>query len=270
MHAHPTSFVAAQPQLAHRSIVMHHLLVVDADPGSTDRLTSLLCSEAYTVTAVPTVSAALRTLRDHPFDLILLYLPRSGDDGLALCRRICHASTLPLIVVSADGALRTKVAAFQAGADDYLTTPVDPAELLARIWAALRRAGRVVVSPGCLQTADLILESNQQVTLLRNGTMHYLTAVESRLLRILLMHSGHTLSREALLINVWGDTREDDQLEVTIDHLRHMLELDPGRPQLLVRGHDGGYKYQPSELLGTRPCITNGGGQAGDPTWCRL
>ena len=239
---------------------MHHLLVVDADPGQTDRLTSLLCSEAYTVTAVASASAALRTLHDHQFDLILLDLPLPGSDGLALCRRICQSSTLPLMVVAAPGALPSPLAAFQAGADDYLTLPVDPDELLVRIWAVLRRAGRVPLGAACLQTADLILDpSQQQVTLIQSGTTRSLTPVESRLLHILLSHSGHTLSREALLIKVWGAPREDLQLEVTIDELRRKLEPDHSRPSLLMGVRGVGYKYQPSDLRGERPRVTDGG-----------
>src|SRR5919199_5006990 len=170
-------------------------------------------------------------------------------DGLELCQRIGTTSTTPILFLSARGAVTDKVAGLKAGGDDYLSKPFDPNELLARTWAALRRSQQLTHSESHWKTADLELDAvENQVTLLRTGKTIRLTPIEARLLRCLVSNPGRSLTRDTLMIKVWGyaDAGESNQLDVYIKRLRTKIEAEPNEPTLLLTIRGVGYKYQPS------------------------
>jgi two-component system response regulator MtrA len=172
-----------------------------------------------------------------------------GMDGLELCQRIRTTSATPILFLSARSAVADKVAGLQAGGDDYLGKPFDPNELLARTWAALRRAGQFAPSEAQLKTPDLVLDAvENQVTLVRSGKAVGLTPIEARLLRCLVSHPGRSLTRDTLVIKVWGYDYdgESNHLDVYIRRLRSKIEVDPSQPTLLLTIRGVGYKYQPS------------------------
>ena len=228
---------------------MHDILVVDDDATNTKLLSFLLRDEGYAVTAVHSAQEALARLEDSVYDLICLDVMMPGMDGLELCQRIRTTATTPILFLSARGAVADKVAGLKAGGDDYLTKPFDPSELLARTWAALRRTGQLANSEASLKTTDLVLDPvDNKVLLTRSGTTVALTPIEARLLRCLVSHAGRSLTRDTLMIKVWGYDYEGEsnQLDVYIKRLRSKIEEDPSAPRLLLTLRGVGYKYQPS------------------------
>jgi DNA-binding response OmpR family regulator len=230
---------------------MHHILVVDDDPINTKLLKFLLTDEGYQVTAVHLASEALPILSQESVDLILLDITMPGMDGLELCRRIRETSGTPIIFISALSEIKDKVTALRLGGDDYITKPFDPSEVLARTWAALRRTRQLANSESTLRSADLVLDAvDNKVTLIRNGKTISLTPIEARLLRHLVSNPGRTLTRDTLVISVWGYDfeGESNQLDVYIKRLRNKIEERPAEPRLLLTVRGVGYKYQPQNI----------------------
>ncbi len=228
---------------------MHHILVVDDDPTNTKLLKFLLSDEGYEVTTVHTPSDALTTLDRNDYDLIILDVMMPGMDGVELCRHIRRSSTTPIIFLSARGEVTDKITGLRAGGDDYISKPFDPHEVLARTWAMLRRASQLSNSESNLKTADLLLNAvDNEVTLLRSGKTLSLTPIEARLLRCLVSNPGRTMTRDTLVVKVWGFEYEGEsnQLDVYIKRLRSKLEVNPSQPQLLLTIRGVGYRYQPS------------------------
>jgi DNA-binding response OmpR family regulator len=227
---------------------MHHILVVDDDPINTKLLKFLLTDEGYQVTAVHGAAEALTVLSKEVIDLMLLDITMPGMDGLELCKRIRETSTTPIIFISALNEVKDKVTALRLGGDDYISKPFDPSEVLARTWAALRRTRQLANSESTLRSADFVLDAvDNKVTLVRTGKTVNLTPIETRLLRQLVSNPGRTLTRDTLVITVWGYDfeGESNQLDVYIKRLRSKIEERPAEPQLLLTVRGVGYKYQP-------------------------
>ena len=228
---------------------MHRILVVDDDPTNTKLLKFLLSDEGYDVVAVNSPNEALQATSDDVFDLLILDVMMPEMDGLELCRRIRETSATPIIFVSARGEVKDKVAALRIGGDDYISKPFDPSEVLARTWATLRRTRQLANSEANLRTPDLILDAvDNKVTLTRNNKTVSLTPIEAKLLRCLVANAGRTLTRDTLVIKVWGYDfdGESNQLDVYMKRLRAKVEAAPSNPQLLLTMRGVGYKYQPS------------------------
>lgn len=233
---------------------MYHILVVDDDPINTKLLKFLLTDEGYQVTAVHSASEALPVVSHEHLDLILLDITMPGMDGLELCRRIRETSGTPIIFISALSEVKDKVAALRLGGDDYITKPFDPSEVLARTWAALRRTRQLANSESLLRSADFVLDAvDNKVTLVRTGKTINLTPIEARLLRYLVSNPGRTLTRDTLVISVWGYDfeGESNQLDVYIKRLRKKIEEQPAEPRLLLTVRGVGYKYQPHGVIKT-------------------
>lgn len=227
---------------------MHQILVVDDDQMNTKLLKFLLSDEGYQVTTAHSAATALSALNEDDFDLIILDIMMPDMDGLELCRQIRTTLSTPIIFISARGEIKDKVTGLRAGGDDYISKPFDPNEVLARTWAALRRNRQLANSESTLRTPDLVLDPvDNKVTLTRNGKTISLTPIETRLLRCLVANPGRSLTRDTLVIKVWGYEfeGESNQLDVYIKRLRSKIEENPGNPQLLLTIRGVGYKYQP-------------------------
>jgi len=229
---------------------MQRILVVDDEPINTRLLKFLLSDEGYEVMTAASADEALDVLNQDDFDLLLLDIMMPGMDGLELCRQIRLRSQTPIIFVTSRGEVKDKVIGLRAGGDDYISKPFDPNEVLARTWAVLRRNGQYANSESSLKTPDLTLDPvDNKVTLARNGKTISLTPIEARLLRCLISNPGRTLTRDTLVIKVWGyeNEAESNQLDVYIKRLRGKIEENAREPKLLLTLRGVGYKYQPSD-----------------------
>ena len=221
------------------------ILVVDDEPQILRSLRTTLASHGYDVQTAATGEEALAAVDGRLPDLVVLDLVLPGLSGLEVCRRLRARSSLPILVLSARGDERDKVAALDLGADDYLTKPFGVNELLARIRAALRRAvgargPAAVVEAGALRV-DF---DRRQVTL--DGAEVRLTPTEFDLLKVLVANAGRVLTHGYLLRTVWGPEYEGESqlLRVFIGQLRRKVERDPSRPQHILTDPGVGYRFR--------------------------
>jgi len=227
---------------------MHQILVIEDEPGIRKVLRLLLEAEHYRVIEAGDGERGEIEARTHKPDLLLLDLGLPDEDGLAVIRRVRKWSPVPIVVLSARTMESQKVAALDAGADDYVTKPFSAAELLARVRAGLRRSSRGADGLPALSLG------RAQVNLIRRsatgpaGTIH-LTPLEYRVLECLARQDGMIVTSRQLLREVWGPDRVGDSgaLRVCIKGLRDKLEPDPRRPQFLVTEAGIGYRLRTSD-----------------------
>lgn len=225
---------------------MSVVLLVDDDAALVRTLGIGLRAHGYDVRASPDARSGLASLRHDSPDLVVVDLGLPDMDGTELVRHIRARSEVPVIVLSARHDQKDKVAALDAGADDYLTKPFGIEELLARIRAALRRAP-VAVGNGQVSTqaftVDLVA---RQVTDARGNPVR-LTPTEWHLLEVLARRSGELVSQQDLLHEVWGPAfdSETHYLRVYVAQLRSKLEPDPSKPRHIVTEPGRGYRLMP-------------------------
>ena len=166
-----------------------------------------------------------------------------GLDGLEVCRAIRRTSTIPVVMVTARADTLDVVVGLEAGADDYVRKPFEVPELVARVRAALRRAGREPDEAERLQIGPVVIDLAGR-TVTRGGDAIALTRTEFDLLTELVRHAGQVLSRDILLDRIWGyDYLGDSRLvDVAIQRLRAKIEVDPATPQLIQTVRGAGYK----------------------------
>ena len=220
------------------------ILVVDDEPTILATLSSLLRSRGYEVSVATSGRAACDAVAHHRPDLLILDLGLPDMSGLDVCREVRADSPLPIVVLSARGEERDKVAALDAGADDYVTKPFGPNELLARVRAALRRVEPVVVSTELLVRGDLVID-RQRFRVLREGTEIRLTPKEFELLVFMAQRPGRVLTHRALLRAIWGPHSVDQpqSLRVLVGALRRKIERDPAAPVYIVTEPWVGYRF---------------------------
>jgi len=227
---------------------MQHILVVDDDASNAKLLRFVLEDEGYRVTTTASPTQALEYIERSQYDLIVLDIVMPEMNGLELCRRVRTRSDIPILFLSALSETTDKVSGLKSGADDYLTKPYDTNEVLARTWALLRRSAKAQNGGASLKNRSVELDlTENQVTLARTGTTIRLTPTETRLLRFLVSNAGQSLSRDALVIKVWGYDYDpqSNQLDVYIRRLRTKLEEHPSDPKLIQTVKGGGYRFVP-------------------------
>ncbi|MBI1872841.1 MAG: response regulator transcription factor [Acidobacteria bacterium] len=205
----------------------------------------LLRSRGYTVAVAGSGREALEAFEREQPDLIILDLGLPDIDGTEVCRRVRERSETPILILSARGAEHEKVVALDQGADDYVTKPFGPEELMARVRAALRRSlGREQTLHGQLQRADLTIDFDRR-RVLRGETEIRLTPKEFELLTLLVTHSGRVLTHRAILKAIWGShsVEQPEHLRVLIGQLRKKIEPDPSHPQYLLTEPWVGYRF---------------------------
>jgi two-component system KDP operon response regulator KdpE len=201
------------------------LLLVEDEAGSRRTLADYLDRRGYHVYEAATAKDAMRLWDAHRADLVLLDLGLPDLDGVDVIRRIRREATTPIIILSARGDERDKIAGLEAGADDYLTKPFATDELNARIRAVLRRAGGPDADPaGCLRLGPIELDAVRREVRVA-GEVVRLTPREYELLKVLLSHQGRVLTKARLLRAVWGlaYTDESAYLHVYVNRLRRKL-----------------------------------------------
>jgi two-component system KDP operon response regulator KdpE len=219
------------------------VLVVD-DERSIRRFLKASLGGQFVVLEATTGEQALNAAASEHPDIIILDLGLPDIDGLEVTRRLREWSQIPIIIVSVREQEGDKIAALDAGADDYLTKPFGVGELIARLRVALRRSAQAENTPA-FSTGDLVVDLNQREVRV-NDNIISLTPTEYDLLRTLIRHAGKVLTHDQLLRTVWGTAyeRETHMLQVNISNLRRKIEPDPARPTFIVTEPGVGYRLK--------------------------
>jgi len=221
------------------------ILVVDDDPQIRRVMRVTLTGQGYEVDDVKNGDAALEKLRDARFDLVLLDMNMPGLSGIEACRLIRGQSEIAIVMLTVRDSEEDKVAALDAGADDYVTKPYNAPELLARIRAALRRTPWTQGPAGPMKLGSVEVDFDTRRVMSR-GRQVRLTPKEFELLRYFVMHANKVLSHRELLQAVWGPDYGDqvDYLRVFVNQLRKKIEADPSNPAILLTEPWVGYRLQ--------------------------
>lgn len=216
---------------------MTNILVIEDDFDIVKNLRILLEDEGFHVYSVTTRKAALQEIEKNIYDLILLDLTLPDGNGYSLCTTIKRKTQIPVIFLTAMNDEASIVTGFELGADDYITKPFKPMELISRVKNILRRCGK---SPAIFEIAGLKIDTLKAIVS-KNEREIPLSALEYRLLLVLLNHQGEVLSRNRLLEEIWdivGDYVNDNTLTVYIKRLRDKIEDDPVSPTIIktIRG----------------------------------
>lgn len=220
---------------------MNKILIVEDDKVIIENLTAFLQNENFTVSSASGQKEALALLERESFDLVLLDISLSNGNGYAVCSAIKSRGNTPVIFVTASDDEFSVVAGLDMGADDYISKPYRPRELLSRIRSVLRRAGK---TSSVLEQSGLCIDTIKG-TVTKNGTEIYLSALEYRLLLVFFSNRGIVLSRTKLLEDIWdiaGDFVNDNTLTVYIKRLREKIEDDPQNPSIIKTVRGLGYK----------------------------
>jgi two-component system KDP operon response regulator KdpE len=221
------------------------ILLVDDEIAIQRSVAPLLRSRGYDVEIAGSASEALKTVSAHAPDLIVLDLGLPDMDGIEVCRRIRVSSTVPILVLSARGSEAEKVKALDLGADDYVTKPFGPEELLARIRVALRRLeSETAVDSGVVHAADLTIDYDRR-RVLRGDDELRLTPKEFELLSLLVRNSGRVLTHRAILKAIWGPNavEQTEYLWTLVALLRKKVEVDPAKPRYILSEPWVGYRF---------------------------
>ena len=227
---------------------MTRILVVDDEPSILASLAPLLRARDYEVYTAMSGQTALDAVDRHSPQLVILDLGLPDMDGAEVCRRIREGRSTPIVVLSARNAEPEKVAALDAGADDYVTKPFGPEELLARLRAALRRADAGTMSAGRVNCGDIQIDIDQR-RVTRRGEEVRLTPKEFEMLLYLAVHPDRVLTHKTLLRAVWGANAVDqpEHLRVLIASLRKKIEVDPAQPRYIRTEPWVGYRFAGGE-----------------------
>ncbi|HZK24470.1 MAG TPA: response regulator transcription factor [Oscillospiraceae bacterium] len=227
---------------------MANILVVDDEKTIAKGLKFALEKEHNEVRVAYDGKEALRLFHEQTPDLIVLDLMLPEMDGFEVCRNIRKTSEVPIIMLTARGEDIDKILGLELGADDYMTKPFNPRELVARVKAILRRSQAQPVDAAGMQVIrlqDLQIDFFQHKVRVHDKDVD-LTSKEFALLSLLASHPGRVFSREKLLEQVWGYDYYGDArtVDVHIRHLREKIEPDPATPQLILTVWGAGYKFR--------------------------
>lgn len=220
------------------------VLVVDDEPAIRRFLHTALAGHGYSLFEASSGQDALSAVVAHRPDLVLLDLGLPDMDGIEVTRRLREWTAIPIIIVTVQEQEAAKVAALDMGADDYVTKPFGMGELLARLRVALRRASAPAVAP-VFTSGSLTMDLARRLVMV-DGRDVQLTPTEYDLLRVLVVHAGKVLTHRQLLRQVWGSGYEGEThlLRVNMSNLRHKLEPDAARPQLILTEPGVGYRLR--------------------------
>lgn len=220
------------------------LLIVDDDRFLQENLRKLLEREGFEVETANSGEDGLNLMERKEFDLLILDLGLPGDDGIATCRRVRRRWNFPVLMLTARSELVDKVTGFEVGADDYMTKPFEPSELVARVRAHLRRAKsyRAQAAPSG-RFGRLVIDFERRDALI-DGKSVELTNREFELLSFLARNPDRAVSRATLFKSVWGYDMDfnSNSLDVYIYRIRKKIEVDPNNPVYLQTMRGFGYK----------------------------
>lgn len=220
---------------------MKKILLVEDDKSIITNLSEFLTNEGFSVRNAEGQTRALELIGEEKFDLVLLDVSLADGNGFAVCSAIKSEHNTPVIFLTASGDEYSTVTGFELGADDYISKPFRPRELVLRIKNILRLTG----GSGTVTKLGDVLVDTVKGTASRNGSDLYLSALEYRLLLVFLNNRGAVLSRNQLLEAIWdiaGEFVNDNTLTVYIKRLREKIEEDPQNPKIIKTVRGLGYK----------------------------
>ncbi|NDU91888.1 MAG: two-component system response regulator OmpR [Ferrovum sp.] len=231
------------------------IAVLDDDMRLRELLKRYLSEQGFRVEAVPDAPALDRIMARERFDLLVLDLMLPREDGMSVCRRIRAISNIPIIMLTAKGDEVDRILGLEMGADDYISKPFNPRELLSRVHAVLRRVppSTLPSAPGAMPGGSTLVQFGPfkfnlaNRTLTRDGTPISLTSGEYALLRVLVSHPNSPLSREKLMDMARGRELEvfDRSIDVQISRLRRLIEKDSNKPSYIQTVWGVGYVFVP-------------------------
>jgi len=220
---------------------MPRVFVIEDDKAIAKNLVLLLRSEGFTVTHAPTRGEALAMLDGQKFDLALIDISLPDGNGFTVCTEIKETQDIPVIFLTASGDEASVVTGLNIGADDYITKPFRPRELIARIGNALRKSRR---SESAFEVGGLHVDTASGVVK-KHGNEVFLSALEYRLLLVFINNPKNIITRGRLLDELWdaaGEFVNDNTLTVYIKRLREKIEDDPVGPQIILTVRGTGYR----------------------------
>ncbi|GAA0125244.1 response regulator transcription factor [Clostridium sp. CTA-19] len=220
---------------------MKKIFLVEDDKAIAKNLMLLLRSEGFAVIHASTRSEALVTITENKFDLALIDISLPDGNGFTVCTEIKETEDVPVIFLTASGDEASVVTGLNMGADDYITKPFRPRELIARIGTALRKSGR---SGTNFEILGLHVDTASGIVK-KNGKEVFLSALEYRLLLVFISNSKSIITRGKLLDELWdaaGEFVNDNTLTVYIKRLREKIENDPAKPQIILTVRGMGYR----------------------------
>lgn len=225
-----------------------HILLVDDDERIRTLLQKFLVRNGYLTTAARDAAHARRLLEGLDFDMMILDVMMPGEDGLSLCREFSQSRKAPILLLTAKGETEDRIEGLEAGADDYLSKPFEPKELLLRIGAVLRRVptGAPTALPKVLNLGQVRYDI-ERGELWQGQEMVRLTATESALMRIFANSAGDPVSRTELVEKLARDGMQSQEraVDVQITRLRRKIEVDPKQPRYLQTVRGAGYMLAP-------------------------
>ena len=226
---------------------MTRVLVVEDEESFSDALSYMLRKEGFEVAVAATGPDALTEFERAGSDIVLLDLMLPGLSGTEVCRQLRQRSNVPIIMVTARDGEIDKVVGLELGADDYVTKPYSPRELVARIRAVLRRRSEPEeLLPAALEAGPVRMDVDRHTVSVSGATVS-LPLKEFELLEMLLRNAGRVLTRGQLIDRIWGADYVGDTktLDVHVKRLRAKIEPEPASPRHLVTVRGLGYKYEP-------------------------
>jgi two-component system OmpR family response regulator len=228
-----------------------HVLIVDDHRDIRDALSRYLQLNGLRVSSAESAAAARRVLKERDIELIVLDIMMPGEDGLSLCRSVRAGKGVPVILLSARVEELDRIVGLEVGADDYVTKPFSPRELLARIHAVLRRTNELPPAQRPrtgtrLRFGGWVLNGPERTLVGKDGVAISLSSAEHALLAIFLDHPHVVLTRDQLLERVKGrdaDAVFDRSIDTQISRLRRKLEEDPRNPRLIKTAWGSGYLF---------------------------
>lgn len=216
-------------------------LVVDDDRVLADLVAFTLQREGFQVVKAYNGAMALRSWHAEKPDLVVLDVNLPDTDGFTLCHQMRQEANTPIVMLTIRGDDDDVVQGLELGADDYIQKPFSPRQLVARIQAVLRRAGKSPV-PAVRRVGDLILDAGRREVRIGSDRIIHLTTLETKLLDYLILNAGHVLTSDAIINQVWGAEGADrDMLRQLVYRLRRKIEPDPAKPTYIETVSGLGY-----------------------------
>ena len=228
----------------------HSIYLADDEKSIRELLHSFLASDGYTVRSFESGDALLEAFHQEPAELVILDIMMPGTDGLAVCRELRSVSDIPIILLTAKSESSDKVLGLNIGADDYITKPFDPVEVLARVRSQLRRytqlGAKKVEEQANVYTVGPIVLDEEKKSVTVDGDEVALTPIEFNILRLLMKNPGRIYSSAQIYELVWKEDSlgAETSVSVHIRHLRQKLEINPSEPRYLKVVWGLGYKME--------------------------